>query len=171
MSRIIENLKEKLLDEACKQIDTYGHSAMTIRSISKACGVAVGTVYNYYASKDEILEAYFFRKWNKCVEAIYFISRYSRTYDAVIHCIYDQIKLFEAEHAFLFEDESVSHVIESAMYRFQGLMSRQLAQPLRKYCASEIESEIVAEALLIWIRTGKSFEDIYKNVVKLVDRT
>ena len=171
MSRIIENLKEKLLDEACHQIDTYGHNAMTIRSLSKACGVAVGTVYNYYASKDEILEAYFFRKWNKCVEAIYFISRYSKTYDAVIHCIYDQIKQFEADHDFLFQDEAVSHVIESAMFRFQHLMSRQLAQPLRKYCASDTEAEIVAEALMIWIRTGKNYDDIYKNVVKLVDQS
>lgn len=169
MSRIIENLKEKLLDEACKQIDTNGYSAMTIQSISKACGVAVGTVYNYYASKDEILEAYFFKKWNKCVETIYIVSKYSRSYDAVVHCIYDQIKQFEREHAFLLQDETASRVIESVMYRFQGLMSRQLAQPLRKYCANEIEAEIIAEALLIWIKTGKSFENIYKNIVKLVD--
>ena len=50
MSRINENLKDKLLDEACKQIDTIGYGAMTMQSISKACGVAVGTVYNYYSS-------------------------------------------------------------------------------------------------------------------------
>lgn len=169
LSRIIENLKDKLLDEACLQIDKNGYSAMTMQSISKACGVAVGTVYNYYASKDEILEAYFFRKWDKCVERIYIVSRYSQTYDAVIHCIYDQIHLFKKEHAFLFQEENVVRVIESVMYRFQGLLCRQLAQPLRKFCESDIDAEIIAEALMIWIQTGKSYADIFKNIAKLTE--
>lgn len=157
------------MDEACKQIDTIGYSAMTMQSISKACGVAVGTVYNYYSSKDEILAAYLAKKWNKCIDAIYIVSRYSQTYDAVIRCIYDQLKIFEADHQFLFADDDARNVMDAVLYRFQGLICRQLAQPLRKFSGSEIEAEIIAEALLIWIRTGKSFDDIYNNIVKLIE--
>lgn len=169
MSRIIENLKEKILEEACRQIEANGYRLMTIQSIAKACGVAVGTVYNYYASKDEILEAYYFLKWGKCIDAIYIVSRYSRTCDAVIHCIYDQILTFEKEHAFLYADEAANRVLESVKYRFQGLTCRQLSEPLRKFCKNDIEAQIIAEALLIWIRTGKSYDDIYRNIVKLLD--
>ena len=46
MPKIIENLETKLIEEAKKQFETSGYSALTIRSVAKACGVGVGTVYN-----------------------------------------------------------------------------------------------------------------------------
>lgn len=168
---MIENLKEKILEEACNQIVNNGFRSMTIQSIAKACGVAVGTVYNYYSSKDEILEAYYFLEWNKCVDAIYIVSKYSKTCDAVIHCIYDQVSMFENDHGFLYNDEAANRVLGSVKYRLQGLICRQISVPLRKFCKNDIEAEIVAEALLIWIRTGKTYEDIYRNIVKLLDNS
>lgn len=166
LARIIENLKTKLLDEACRQIDTIGFSAMTMQSVSKACGVAVGTVYNYYPSKDHILAAYLEKKWSKCLDTIYVVSRYSYTHDAVIRCIYDQIKLLEGNHTFLLMDENARQVMDA---QFQGLLCHQLAKPLRKFTTGDIEAEIIAEALLIWIRRGKSFDDIQKNISKLIE--
>ena len=166
MSRIIENLRDKLLGEACKQIETMGYSTMTIQSIAKACGVAVGTVYNYYSSKDQILAAYLEHKWEKYLDTIYIVSRYSRTYDAVIKCIYDQLKSFEENHQLLLRNADVGRIID---VQFQGLVCRQFAQALRKFTEGDIEAEIIAEALLIWIRRGKSFDDIHKNISKLIE--
>lgn len=71
MSRIIENLKEKLLDEACHQIDTNGPSAMTF---CKACGVAVGTLYNDYASNVDILEVCFSENADKAYFSSYYMA-------------------------------------------------------------------------------------------------
>ena len=48
MPKIIENLENRLIREAEKQIAESGYAAMTIRSVAKACGVGVGTVYNYF---------------------------------------------------------------------------------------------------------------------------
>ena len=166
MARVIENLKEKLLVEACKQIETIGYRTMTMQSISKACGVAVGTVYNYYPSKEHLLNAYLEKKWDKCLDTISIVSRYSQTYDAVIRCIYDQIKLLESDHTFLLLDDMARQAMDN---QFQGLLCYQLAKPLRKYTSGDIEAEIVAEALLIWIRRGKSFDDIQRNIAKLIE--
>ena len=52
MPKIIENLDQRLKEEARRQIRESGYSAMTIRSVAAACGVGVGTVYNYYPSKE-----------------------------------------------------------------------------------------------------------------------
>ena len=41
MPKIIENLESRLLAEAERQIREDGYSAMTIRSVAKACGVGV----------------------------------------------------------------------------------------------------------------------------------
>lgn len=50
MPKIIKNLESKLIAEAQKQILAQGYGAVTIRSVANACGVGVGTVYNYFSS-------------------------------------------------------------------------------------------------------------------------
>ena len=44
MPKIIQNLENRLIEEAKKQIRESGYGALTIRSVAKACGVGVGTV-------------------------------------------------------------------------------------------------------------------------------
>ena len=55
MPKIIPGLRERLIKEAEQQLVTGGYTALTIRSVAKACHVAVGTVYNYFPSKEEFV--------------------------------------------------------------------------------------------------------------------
>ena len=58
MPKIIENLREQLLEETKKQILDRGYANTTIRSVAKACGVGVGTVYNYFESKEMLVASF-----------------------------------------------------------------------------------------------------------------
>lgn len=167
MPKMIENLKEKILAEANKQMQETGYSAMTIQSIAKGCGVGVGTVYNYFASKDEIVIACVAEAWMKRMDTIRAVAQYSKTYDAVIHCIYDQIKSFGVEREYIFKDPTAANSVDGAIFRYMWFLSSQLAEPLRKFCKSDAEAQIIAEALLAWIRTGKSYEEVCSNIMKL----
>lgn len=167
MPKVIENLKEKILEEADRQLREAGYSAMTIQSIARACGVGVGTVYNYFSSKDEILLACVAEAWSDCMETIRAVAKYSSTCKALIHCIYDQVYTFGMEHEYYFRDAAAANSIDGAIYRYLGCLSSQLAEPLRKYCKNDSEAQLIAEALLIWIRTGKSYEEICASIMKL----
>lgn len=167
MPKLIENLKEKLLAEADKQLQEVGYGAMTIQSIAKACGVGVGTVYNYFSSKDEILIACMAEAWGKRLDRIRTVAQYAQTYEAVVHCIYDQILTFEEEHGYIFKDETAANSVDGAIYRYMWCLSKQLAEPLRKFCSNDGEAQIIAEALLTWIRTGKCYEEVRSNIMKL----
>ena len=46
MPKILENIREILLQEAKRQVFENGYSSLTIRSVASACGIGVGTVYN-----------------------------------------------------------------------------------------------------------------------------
>lgn len=48
-----------------------------------------------------------------------------------------------------------------------NLKEKLMTEPLRKFCKSDAEAQIIAEALLAWIRTGKSFEEVYGSIMKL----
>ena len=60
-----ENLRGILLDLSREIADTKGIEAVNIRAIAKKAGVATGTVYNYFANKDEILLALTEEYWKQ----------------------------------------------------------------------------------------------------------
>lgn len=167
MPKIIENLPDRLIEEAKRQLAESGYSAMTIRSVAKACGVGVGTVYNYFPSKDALLASYMLEDWKTCVAAINVVSAYSETPAPVVHCICDQLIAFSRKHEKIFRDEAAAAGFAGSFSRYHGLLRSQLAQPLGKFCGSDFAAEFIAEALLTWTMAGKSFDELYGMIEPL----
>lgn len=168
MPKIIENLESRLLSEAKRQVTEYGYSAMTIRSVAKECGVGVGTVYNYFPSKDALLATYMLEDWNKCVATINAVSTYSDQPAPLVRCICDQIRSFADLHTAVFQDEAAAAGFAGSHSKYHALLRSQLAQPLRKFCQSDFSAEFIAEALLTWTVAGKTFDEVYGMIEKLM---
>ena len=49
--------KEEILKNSRELIREKGWAAVSIRSVASACGVSVGSIYNYYDSKAELISA------------------------------------------------------------------------------------------------------------------
>ena len=49
--------KEEILETSRELIRTQGWSAVSIRSVAAACGVSVGSIYNYFDSKADLVGA------------------------------------------------------------------------------------------------------------------
>ena len=60
-----DNLRDTLLDFAREITKTQGIDSVNIRSLAGMAGVATGTVYNYFSSKDEILLALTEEYWRQ----------------------------------------------------------------------------------------------------------
>lgn len=161
MPKIIENLEARLIAEAKKQLQEAGYSMLTIRSVAKGCGVGVGTVYNYFPSKDALLATFMLESWNVCVEKIQSTSKESVEPRPVARCVYDQLLWFSDEHRVIFCDEAAAAAFAGSFGYYHKLLRAQLAAPMRKFCNSDFAAEFVAEALLVWTMSGKEFDDIY----------
>lgn len=66
MGKILENPKELILYNAKNILYTEGYSNLNIRSVAKACDLAVGTIYNYYPSKKELVIEMMVEYWKEC---------------------------------------------------------------------------------------------------------
>jgi len=167
MPKIIENLETRLLEEARRQVAESGYSAMTIRSVAKRCGVGVGTVYNYFPSKDALLATYMLEDWGQCIHTIESVSADSDTPFSVVRCICDQLVRYSQKNQAIFQDPSAASAFAGSFSRYHGLLRSQLAAPLRKFCRDDFTAEFIAESLLTWTMAGKATEEIYGIVEKL----
>jgi AcrR family transcriptional regulator len=160
MPKIIENLPQRLLEEAGRQIQQSGYEAMTIRSVAKQCGVGVGTVYNYYASKEALVAAYLLEDWNISVGNIASASDSARDVEQVLWAVYENLDQFIQRHMAVFGDSAAAASFPGSFSRYHGLLRSQLAQPIRKFCKDDFVAEFVAEALLTWTVAGKDFDQL-----------
>ncbi len=110
MNTIITS-KEAILDKSRQLVAAQGWSAVNIRTVAAACGVSVGSIYNYFASKSDLITATVESIWHE----IFHFSERQAEFDSFADCvqwIFDSIKIgsekypgFFASHAMHFLED------------------------------------------------------------------
>ena len=168
MPKIIENLNGRLLEEVKLQLARGGYEAVTIRSIAKGCGVGVGTVYNYFPSKEALVAAYLLEDWTQCIEAVRSAAKSSDAPRPVLQCIYEQLTGFADRHQAVFAAKEAVSGFAASLNQYHALLRSQLAEPLSRFCTGDFLAQFIAESLLTWSMAGKSFEEIYEILKKVL---
>lgn len=70
MPKNLNNVREDILLVTRQLLKDTGYSSLSIRQIAAKCGVAAGTVYNYYSSKSEIIAEILNNEWNLMLRRI-----------------------------------------------------------------------------------------------------
>ena len=159
MPKIIENLREQILNEAKKQLSEQGYEKTTIRSVAQECGIAVGTVYNYFKSKDVLIASLVLEDWNYCIQSIATYPKEDR--HAFLEHIHISLNAFEKKHDKLFKDKDAAKTFNTVFFERHRLLRAQLAHLLRPLTDNQFLADYVAEALLCWTTEGKCFAEIY----------
>ncbi len=169
MPKIIENLKQRLMDETGRQLATAGYGDTTVRSVAAACGVGIGTVYNYFHSKDALVAACLLEDWKDCMKEILAVSAGAETPEPVARCICEQLRAFSGRHAALFESARAAGAAVGGTERYHAQLRERLSVPLRKFCGSEFAARFAAEALVVWTMEGKDFQSVYALVGRVFE--
>lgn len=168
MPKIIENVRDQLLTEAKRQIMENGYANTTVRSVASACGLGVGTVYNYFKSKDMLIASFMVDDWKECLAKMKQES--TENAEELFRCIYALLLEFAEKHASLFGDADAAKVFAIAFSERHKILRDQLAEiilPLCNHSNREFLAEFIAESLLTWTMADKSFEEIY-SVIKIL---
>lgn len=168
MPKVIENLEFRLSEEARHQVAENGYASLTIRSVAKACGVGVGTVYNYYPSKESLAASYMLREWNNCYAKLMTQCHGAGDSEVIVKSIYDMLLDFRADHAELFHDDSARGSFSTFSSLYHSRLREELAKPLQQLCTDSFTSVFVAESLLAWSAENKDFGELYRILSKII---
>ena len=166
MPKIVENVRQRILLEAKKQLEETGYGNMTIRSIASGCGIGVGTIYNYFSSKDVIVASFILEDWMLCLDSI---KSKVALGDDVLMVVYCGLEEFIFKHNHLFSDEKAIINYRSTNNKWHYMLRAQLADILILVCKEEFKALFVAEAIITWCLEKKSYcmlAPILNNIIR-----
>lgn len=94
MSRIIENPRNLILNEAKKILYNEGYSKISIRRVAKECNISIGTIYNYFPTKKDLIVEMMSNFWDDYFHNIENISKSNETFYVKLKNIYDDLAKF-----------------------------------------------------------------------------
>lgn len=155
MPKIVENLRETILEVARKQIIENGYSKVTMRSIAKDCKIGLGTIYNYFESKDIIIATYMAEDWNVCLNNI---KSDIMNKKPILEVIYYGLLKFIEDHNKLFSDEKAGLSYATNVIKWHPIFRKQIADLILEKCQCDIFlSEFIAESLISWSMEKKEY--------------
>ncbi len=166
MPKIIDNLSEKLIREAHRQVMESGYAALNIRSVAKNCGVGVGTVYNYFPSKEALVAAFLVEDWMGRLNTVRHTAGSSDCIDPALEAIYRVLREFNQDYSTLFRDFALSSPAPSP--RYHEMLRSQLSDILRPFCPDDFTSLFVSEAMLVWSVAGAPLAQISGIIHKII---
>ena len=169
MPKIIENGREQLLAEARRQISERGYSETTIRSVAGACGLAVGTVYNYFKSKDMLIASFVLEDWIECLAKMRTLPTDDK--EAFLSGVYDTLLGFARDNEKLFSNEDAAKQASTGSAKRHKLLRRQITElilPITK-STEDFTAEFIAESLISWSAEGKDSSLVIPILLKLIE--
>ena len=94
LSRIIENPQQLILSRAKEILHNEGFKKLSMRNLSKKCGIALGTIYNYYSTKEELIIEMMSDYWKENLYVLEDILNSDDTLYIKLNEIFNKLSIF-----------------------------------------------------------------------------
>lgn len=101
MPKKLDNIREKAIAETRKVLEAQGYGALAMRDIAKKCEVAVGTMYNYFPSKEFLTGCVVLEDWKVVYENMISAAASADTINHGFRGIYELMYEFVMQHQYL----------------------------------------------------------------------
>ena len=93
MPKNLGNVKEDILIVSRQMLLEEGYSELNMRKIASKCGIATGTLYNYFKSKQDIVREILQTEWNMMMRRIEQVSKTDIDLIEKLKIIYEEMKI------------------------------------------------------------------------------
>ena len=134
MPKNLNNVKEDILIVTRELLKDTGYSDLNIRKIAARCGVATGTVYNYYPSKNDIIVEILLNEWNLMLRRIDQNAKASTKVIDKLEIMFNELNFFMINvHGSWFQTHPISNDSSMDVGRIKEKKSFSEMSYLKKY--------------------------------------
>ena len=174
MPKIIDNLRNRILDSAERHLSEKGYHGLTIREIADECGIASGTVYNYFNSKEMLVATIIGNSWIETLDKTDTAICDKGTVREGLLCIFDGLESFCLLYMNLWKDygktgsENVlnpqrhSWLVDALSQRVANVLEETGYESEYKIC------QLIAEIMLSFATQGKQFRDYEAELERII---
>ena len=174
MPKKLDNIREKAIAETRKVLDEHGYEMLAMRDIARKCEVAVGTMYNYFPSKEYLTGCVVLEDWKAVYENMTNAAMGADTIGHGIRDIYEMMCNFVKQHRYLTsfnssEAKTPYYFHERHLVLLKHIV--ELLEMLQKRFGFSIEDAIntfLAESILAFSVKGYTYSQIAPAIIKLL---
>ena len=174
MPKIIADLQKDILDKAREILLSQGYEALAMRRVAAACHVAVGTVYNYFPSKDMLVAQVILADWRTVLGRMDRLPAAPTPLDT-LGSVFRELEGFYHQYSALWSEYTAAgHVAPITGAYHQQLVEqietviRSALAPFSPLCSPALPG-FLAEALLTAAGRGQSrFDQLSPIFVRLL---
>lgn len=133
MPKKIENLRDTILLDAKKILLSDGYHALTIRTIADNNHIAVGTVYNYFPSKDVLAAYVLLEEWQKTLVHIKKKCESSGCLSDAVKDVYEGVQHFARKYRSVWQGYRFDGKETASLRKRHELLVTQIAECLHPY--------------------------------------
>lgn len=148
MPKVIPEVREKLLTTVRNRLLKDGPDAVSLRSIAKECGIAVGTVYNYFPNKDMLIAEAIGDDWlvslQECDEEMAKADSFEEAVSTLLDFVTEFYQRYQKAFLAMNGKADVSRI-----YQGRDLLQQQLQSRLEGICDRFHKEKLRHHAVLL----------------------
>lgn len=174
MPKIIPELRKRFVAAARRRVLEGEDHDVTIRQVARDCDTAVGTVYNYFPSKEALITAVMLEDWQACCADMEADARAQQTALSALAAITAALRRFTARYAPTWRHYAAAKGSVGEL----GLRHRQIIEAISGPVGHALDRfgacfdpnlpEILSELVLLASRTEDGFRRIEPVLEKLL---
>lgn len=138
MRQAIDNAEAVLIKCGKELLSTTDYRELTIQAIASASGMATGTFYNYFESKDELIDRILSQEWDELLERVDAQIKPGCTHKFAGNYVYDLIDAYEKKYVWHISSLCCGNNKQSEKFR---LSREEKMRDLYKILARKLKAE------------------------------
>lgn len=136
MPKIIQNVRIEILEAARRMLMKTGYDAFNMRALAEECGISVGTLYNHFPSKIDIVLSIMEEAWEHAFTAI----------DKAISALNEPVEQAMTAYSILREGYTASH---STWIESYDSMTKDMTNAGARACRESIHGKLAGKIFTI----------------------
>jgi AcrR family transcriptional regulator len=178
MPKIIEDARGKILAAVREHIQTEGWEALALRTIAARAGIAQGTIYNYFSSREEIAFTVVGESFSAMLSRVSDLPQADETTERAMRRLFGEFHAFMSVYRKIWEEGGFAAVAQGRHFHYKSMASSEgeilaiLKRTLsRRKVAEGLDGEFVMDLIgHAFLRIARSFQGSCDALFPIIDR-